>query len=109
MHVYDTATFLPVVILLRPGATPSGSEIRGHLRRLARRIRRPWPNTRLTIRGDGHHSRPQMIAWCEANGLDHILALSSNAPLFLSLSPTRLTILSRPFCGAGPDGFWRRP
>src|SRR5437764_8305217 len=39
MHVYDTATGRPVTVLLRPGKTPSGAEIRGHLRHLVRRIR----------------------------------------------------------------------
>jgi hypothetical protein len=54
IHVYDTATGRPVAVLLRPGKTPSGAEIRGHLRRLVRRIRLHWPNTRLIIRGDSH-------------------------------------------------------
>src|SRR3954466_2971836 len=39
IHVYDTATSRPVAVLLRPGKTPSGREIRGHLRRLLRAIR----------------------------------------------------------------------
>src|SRR3954469_16607789 len=43
MHVYDTATGRPVTVLLRPGKTPSGAEIRGHLRRRVRRIRLHWP------------------------------------------------------------------
>ena len=41
-----------MAFLLRPGKTPSGVEIRGHLRRLIQRIRRHWPHTRITIRGD---------------------------------------------------------
>ena len=44
IHVYDTATSRPVAVLLRPGKTPSGIEVRGHLRRLVRRIRRHWPD-----------------------------------------------------------------
>jgi hypothetical protein len=31
-HVYDTASARPVAVLLRPGKTPSGAEVRGHLR-----------------------------------------------------------------------------
>jgi len=57
IHVYDTATARPVAVLLRPGKTPSGKEVRGHLRRLVRRIRKPWPQTHITIRGEGHYSR----------------------------------------------------
>jgi hypothetical protein len=64
IHVYDTATSRPVAVLLRPGKTPSGIEIRGHLRRLVRRIRKHWPATRITIRGDGHYGRPEVMEWC---------------------------------------------
>jgi hypothetical protein len=79
IHVYDTATSRPVAVLLRTGTTPSGVEIRGHLRRLVRRIRSQWPNTRLTIRGDSHYGRPEVMAWCEANGVDYIFGLAGNA------------------------------
>jgi len=72
IHVYDTATSRPVAVLLRPGSTPSGKEVRGYLRRLVRRIRLHWPTTSITIRGDGHYGRPEVMAWCEAStkGLD---------------------------------------
>ena len=81
IHVYDTASSRPVAILLRPGKTPSGDEVRRHLRRLVRRIRSHWPTTRLTIRGDGHYGRPEIMVWCEANGVDYILGLPGNAVL----------------------------
>jgi len=58
IHVYDTATGRPVAMLLRTGKTPSGAEVAGHVRRLVRRIRRHWPETRITLRGDGHYGRP---------------------------------------------------
>ena len=54
IHIYDTATGRPVAVILRPGKTPSGQEVRGWLRRLVHRIRQRWPDTRITIRGDGH-------------------------------------------------------
>src|ERR1700694_4424699 len=60
IHVYDTATSRPVAVLLRPGKTPSGREVRGHLRRLIRRLRQHWPPKHIIIRGDGHYSRPQV-------------------------------------------------
>src|SRR5512133_3179706 len=87
IHVYDTATGRPVAVLLRPGKTPSGAEIRGHLRRLVRRIRQHWPDTRLTMRGDSHYGRPEGMAWCEANGLDYIFGLSGNAVLDRLVEP----------------------
>jgi hypothetical protein len=81
IHIYDTATGRPVAVILRPGKTPSGKEVRGHLRRLVRRIRKHWPHTHLTIRGDGHYSRPEVMAWCEDNGLDFVFGLPGNAIL----------------------------
>ena len=81
IHVYGTATSRPVMVLLRPGKTPSGREIRGHLRRLVRRIRRHWPSTRITLRGDGHYGRPEVMAFCEAEGIGHVLGLPANAVL----------------------------
>lgn len=81
IHVYDIATSRPVAILLRPGKTPSGSEVCCHVRRLVRRIRSHWPTTRLTIRGDGHYGRPEAMAWCEANAVDYIFGLPGNAVL----------------------------
>jgi hypothetical protein len=87
IHVYDTATSRPVAVLLRPGKTPSGAEIRCHLRRLVRRIRSHWPTTRLTIRGDGHYGRPEVMAWCEANGVAYILGFPGNAVLDRLVEP----------------------
>ena len=81
IHVYDTATSRPVAVLLRPGKTPSGIEVRGHLRRLLRRIRRHWPQTRIIIRGDGHYGRPEVMEWCDKNGIDFVFGLPGNAVL----------------------------
>ena len=102
IHVFDTVTARSVAVSLRPGATPSGVEIRSHLRCLVRRIRSHWPNPRLTIstsgwrtpgvsacviRGDSHFGRPKMMAWCEANCLDYIFGLASNAVIDRLVEP----------------------
>ena len=81
IHIYDTATGRPVAMILRPGKTPSGPEVRCHLRRLVRRIRRHWPDTRITIRGDGHYSRWEVMDWCDSQGIDYVFGLPGNAVL----------------------------
>lgn len=81
IHIYDTATSRPVAVLLRPGKTPSGQEIVGHLRRLVRRIRRHWPTTKITLRGDGHYGRPEVMDFCDKSGIDFIFGVSGNAVL----------------------------
>jgi hypothetical protein len=81
IHIYDTATGRPVAVILRPGKTPSGREAAGYLRRLYRRIRRHWPNTRLTIRGDGHYGRPELMDLCEKHGLDYLFGVTGTTAL----------------------------
>lgn len=81
IHVYDTARASPVAIVLRPGKTPGGVEVRAHLRRLVRHIRKQWPKTRITFRGDGHYARPQAMEWCEQNGVDYVFGLPGSKPL----------------------------
>ena len=67
IHVCDTAAGRPVAVILRPGKTPSGKEVRGHLRRIVRRIRHRRPETAFPHpgrwplwppRGDGLVRRP---------------------------------------------------
>jgi hypothetical protein len=81
IHVYDTMTGRPVAVLLRPGKTPSGREIAGHLRRLIRRIRRHWPATTITLRGDSHYGRPEVMDFCDQNRIDFVFGLAGNAAL----------------------------
>jgi hypothetical protein len=81
IHVYDADTGHGVVTILRPGKTPDGKEVRAHLRRLVRRIRLHWPNTVITIRGDGHYGRREAMAWCEENAIQYVFGLSKNETL----------------------------
>jgi Transposase DDE domain group 1 len=87
IHVYDTATSRPVAVLLRPGKTPSGQEIRGHLRRLVRAIRRHWPLTHITIRGDSHYGRPEVMDFCDEQGIDFVFGLAGNDVLRRLVEP----------------------
>jgi hypothetical protein len=81
IHVYDTERSRPVAVVLRSGKTPSGVEVRAHMRRLVRRMRQRWTKTRITFRGDGHYARPEAMAWCEDNGVDYIFGLPGSKPL----------------------------
>ena len=87
IHVYDTATSRRVAVLLRPGKTLSGHGIRGHLRRLMREIRRHWPHTRITLRGDSYYGRPEVMDWCDATGITFVFGLSGNDVLRRLVEP----------------------
>ncbi len=102
IHIYDTATARPVAVILRPGKTPTGNEVRSHLRRLIRRIRRHWPDTRLTIRGDGHYGRPAVMDWCDAMGIDYVFGLPGNAVLARAVEDAADDIRTRRALTANP-------
>ena len=80
IHIYDTSG-RPVAMVPRTGKTPSGTAIAALLARLIRRIRRHWPDTRITLRGDSHYRRPEVMTWCEDRGIDYIFGLAGNAVL----------------------------
>ena len=103
IHVYDTAAGRPVAIILRPGKTPSGKEVRGHLRRIVRRIRAHWPTTKITIRGDGHYGRREVMDWCEDNGLDYVFGLPGNKILAAAVEDKADDIRTRAGTGTGPE------
>jgi len=88
IHVYDAGSARPAAMILRPGKTPSGVEVRGHIRRLVRAIRRHWQTTRITIRGEGHYGRPEVMDWCEANGVDYIFGLTGTKALAAKVEAT---------------------
>jgi hypothetical protein len=88
IHVYDTEKSRPVAVILRPGKTPSGVEVRAHLRRLARHIRKSWPKTRILFRGDGHYARPEAMTWCESNRVDYVFGLPGTKPLSKKVEET---------------------
>jgi hypothetical protein len=83
---YDDYGFQPIVVfdqdgrfvtaLLRPAKRPKGVEIRAFLRRLVRAIRSHWPKVEILIRADSHYACPEVIDWCEANGVDYVLGLA---------------------------------
>jgi hypothetical protein len=74
IHVYDVATGRPVMMVLRSGKTPSGKEVRCHLRRLIRRIRTHWPDTKITIRAIVITDGPRL--WSFAKPTASIISLA---------------------------------
>ncbi len=78
IHIYEAASGKPVAVILRPGKTPGGAEVRAIVKHVVRRIRRHWPKTRICWRGDSHYARPEAMDWCEANGIDYVFGLAGN-------------------------------
>jgi hypothetical protein len=56
------------------------------LERLVGRIRSRWPEVRILIRADSGFAREEILAWCEAHGVDYVIGLARNARLQAALS-----------------------
>lgn len=81
IHIYEALSGKPVAVILRPGKTPTGVEIRTILRHVIRRRRARWPRVDILVRGDSHYGRPEVMAWCEANRVGDIFGLAGNPVL----------------------------
>jgi hypothetical protein len=49
------------------------------------RIRARWPRTRILLRADSGFAREELMAWCEANGVDFLFGLARNERLVAEL------------------------
>jgi hypothetical protein len=102
---YDEYGFQPIVVfdgdgrfvaaMLRPAKRPKGTEIRAFLRRLIRAIRANWPKTEILIRADSHYACPEVLDWCETNGLDYVLGLAPTRTLRRHIAGLEASIVAR--------------
>jgi len=55
------------------------------VRRVIARIRACWPRTRIMLRADSGFAREDLMAWCEANGVDFLFGLAGNIRLIAQI------------------------
>ena len=96
IHVYDTATATPgrraaaarQDAVGQGGARPSAPARPPHPRAIGR-------HTKITIRGDGHYGRREVMDWCEDNGIDYVFGLPGNDVLAPPVEDTADDIRTR--------------
>jgi hypothetical protein len=102
IHIYHVETGRPVAVLLRPGKPPSGRELRAIIRVVMRRLRRAWPQTTVTWRGDARYATPETMAYLEVKGCGYLFGLPANRRIdALFAAPADALKASR---AVGPDG-----
>jgi hypothetical protein len=84
---YDCYCYLPLYVFcgrhllaakLRPASEDAASGAVDEVRRIVAQIRRRWPQVRILVRADSGFAREELMAWCEANGVDYVLGLAKN-------------------------------
>ncbi len=93
---YDTWCYLPVAAfvrfndepeqhlvsaVLRPGNAPASLGALGLLRRLIARLNEAFPKVPLLIRLDGGFATPEILDYLDAQGVQYVVAMASNAVL----------------------------
>jgi len=66
---------------LRPSNIDASAGSVEELERIVKQIRAVWPKVRILVRADSGFCREQLMAWCEAAGVDYVLGLAKNERL----------------------------
>jgi hypothetical protein len=87
---YDCYCYLPLYIFcgrhllcakLRPANIDASAGAREEIAKILARIRERWPKVHILLRADSGFAREELMAWCEANGVDYLFGLARNARL----------------------------
>ena len=66
---------------LRPSNIDGAAGSVEELKRIVAQIRAAWSQVRIVVRGDSGFCREELLAWCEAEGVDYVLGLAKNERL----------------------------
>ena len=92
-HYYRHHCYLPLFLFeglsgqfitaaLRPGKRPTGAENAMIIKRVIKRLRTAWPETRIILRGDSHFANPELMQLAvDDPAIDFIFGLAGNRAL----------------------------
>jgi hypothetical protein len=91
---YDCYCYLPLYVFcgrdllvakLRRADLDAAAGAVKEVARVVARIRARWPRTRILLRADSGFARDDLMAWCEANGVDFLFGLQQNLRLIAEI------------------------
>jgi Transposase DDE domain group 1 len=92
---YRNYCYLPLYIFcgdhvlcarLRPSNLDASAGALKLLKRIVSRIRREWPEVKITIRGDSGFCRDEILSWCESDHVDYTIGLAQNSRLVAAIA-----------------------
>jgi Transposase DDE domain group 1 len=92
---YDCYCYLPLYVFcgrhllaakLRRANIDAAAGAAEEMARIVGQIRRHWPRVRICLRADSGFAREELMAWCEANGVDYLFGLARNARLVAEIA-----------------------
>ena len=92
---YDCYCYLPLYVFcgrhllaakLRPANLDAAAGAAQEVARIVAQIRGRWPHVRILVRADSGFAREELMAWCEASGVDFLLGLQKNDRLVAEIA-----------------------
>ena len=92
---YDCYCYLPLYVFcgrhllaakLRPANMDAAAGAPQEVARIVAQIRHRWPQVRILVRADSGFAREELMAWCEASGVDFLLGLQKNDRLVAEIA-----------------------
>jgi len=76
-----------LVATLRTADNAASSGTVAELERLIPQLQAAWPAVRILLRADSGFCREEIMAWCEAHGVDYLFGLAKNSRLLEAVEP----------------------
>lgn len=80
----------PLAAVLRPGNADPAAGVVEELDRVVSQLRRRWPDVELVVRADSAYAREEIMALCEALGVDYVIGVARNGRLVRRVAPELL-------------------
>jgi len=87
---YDCYCYLPLYVFsgrhllaakLRRSNIDASAGAAAEIERIVGQIRARWPRVKILLRADSGFAREELMAWCEAHGVDYVFGLARNQRL----------------------------
>jgi len=92
---YDCYCYMPLYVFcgdhllcarLRPSNIDGSLGSEAELERIVAQIREQWSDVQIILRGDSGFCRPDLMDWCDANGVDYVLGMSRSSRLVAKIA-----------------------
>jgi Transposase DDE domain group 1 len=108
---YDCYCYLPLYIFcgqhllaakLRRSNIDASAGAMAEVERIVGQIRARWPRVRILLRADSGFAREELMAWCEASGVDYLFGLARNDRLVGAIVEDLAAAEAESLAHAGP-------
>jgi hypothetical protein len=118
---YDCYCYLPLYVFcgkhllaakLRRSNIDASAGAKDEVARIVAQIRARWPRVEILLRADSGFAREELMAWCEAHGVDYVFGLARNERLVSAIAAELAVAEAESLAQGGParrfaDFFWR--